>query len=194
MRKIIIVFAFSFVGFWLTPDQQGQRLFDREQFAGAADRFEDPFREGVAWFRAGEFEKSVRAFSRVNTPEAFYNAGNAWVMLGKYDRAVASYEKALAGRPGWQAAEDNLALAAARGELLRAEGGDMGDQKLGADKIVFDKDKDSGGQDTELAGQQATSAQAVQAIWLRQVQTRPADFLRSKFAYQQAMRDRSGEP
>ncbi|MDR4494003.1 MAG: hypothetical protein R3B74_06215 [Nitrospirales bacterium] len=37
-----------------------------------------------------------------------------------------------------------------------------------------------------VAGDQATSYTAVQAVWLRQIQTKPADFLKSKFAYQQA--------
>jgi Ca-activated chloride channel family protein len=34
--------------------------------------------------------------------------------------------------------------------------------------------------------------QALREIWLRQVQTRPADFLRSKFAYQYATRAAGG--
>lgn len=62
----------------------------------------------------------------------------------------------------------------------------MGDQKIGADEVVFDKDKKPGGQETEVAADQAVSDSAIQAMWLRRVQTQPADFLRAKFAYQQA--------
>ncbi len=36
------------------------------------------------------------------------------------------------------------------------------------------------------------SDEELRAIWLRQVQTKPADFLAAKFAYQQAMRQESG--
>jgi Ca-activated chloride channel family protein len=32
----------------------------------------------------------------------------------------------------------------------------------------------------------------MQALWLRRVQTRPADFLRAKFAYQQAAQAEGG--
>jgi Ca-activated chloride channel family protein len=38
----------------------------------------------------------------------------------------------------------------------------------------------------------AKSDEELRAIWLRQVQTKPADFLAAKFAYQQAMRSTPG--
>ena len=68
----------------------------------------------------------------------------------------------------------------------------MGDQEIGADKIVFDKDKSNEGQETELEGAKALTDPEIQALWLRRVQTRPADFLRAKFAWQQALRAETG--
>jgi Ca-activated chloride channel homolog len=72
--------------------------------------------------------------------------------------------------------------------MTTVTGGDMGDQKIGADKIVFDKNAQSEGQDTEVAGGKALSDEEMQSLWLRRVQTRPADFLKAKFEYQQAMK------
>ena len=186
MRTAGFLLALSWMGLWLTPDQQGRRLMERESFAEAAETFHDPMWRGVAWYRAGEFEKATQAFARVSSAEAQYNLGNCWVLLGKYEKAVASYDRALQSRPQWKEASENRDLAAARAKLVEQKGGEMGDQKIGADEIVFDKDKKKGGQDTEVAGEQAMSDAAVQAIWLRQVQTKPADFLKAKFAYQQA--------
>jgi Ca-activated chloride channel family protein len=186
MRTAAVLLALSWMSLWLTPDQQGRRLMKRESFAEAAETFNDPMWRGVAWYRAGEFEKATQAFARVSSAEANYNLGNCWVLLGKYDKAVASYDRALEQRPDWKEARENRDLAAARAKLLEQKGGDMGDQQIGADEIVFDKDKKPGGQDTEVAGEQAMSDAAVQAIWLRQVQTKPADFLKAKFAFQQA--------
>ncbi|WP_166831647.1 tetratricopeptide repeat protein [Thalassoroseus pseudoceratinae] len=186
MKYAGLILAVSWAGLWLTPDQQGQRLLEQKQFTDAAKTFDDPMRQGVAWYRAGEFEKAVQAFSRVSSAESSYNQGNAWVLLGKYDRAIQSYQHALKYRPSWKDAQENLALAKARAKQLESKGGDMGDQKLGADEIVFDQNKPKGGQDTEIAGEQAVSDASVQAIWLRQVQTKPADFLKAKFAYQNA--------
>jgi Ca-activated chloride channel family protein len=70
----------------------------------------------------------------------------------------------------------------------------MGDQKIGADEIVFDSAGKNAGQDTEIAGAQALSDQEIQALWLRRVQTRPADFLKAKFAFQLAAADPGEAP
>ena len=43
-----LVLALAAWEFWFTPDQQGDRLFKREQFAEAAEVYGDPMRAGVA--------------------------------------------------------------------------------------------------------------------------------------------------
>ena len=107
-------------------------------------------------------------------------------MRGKYETAIAWYDRALKQRPDWKEAIDNRALAEARAKMVKRTGGDMGDQKIGADKIVFNKNTPNEGQDTEVAGGAALTDQEIQALWLRRVQTRPADFLKAKFFYQLA--------
>jgi Ca-activated chloride channel family protein len=175
-------------GWWLTPDQQGQRLFDQERFLEAAERFEDPPRRGAAYYRGGDFERAAGVFGRIRSPEAAYNRGNALVLLGKYDDAIRSYELALELRPGWTEAQDNLALAAARKALLAPpesdEGGTGG--MLGADEVVLD---DSGrvansGAEEVVEGESGLSDAELRAVWLRRVQNDPADFLRARFAWQ----------
>jgi len=110
-------------------------------------------------------------------------------MHGKYSQAVACYDRALEKRLGWTQAEENKQPAITRGAKISETGGDMGDQKLGADKIVFDKNaKNEEGQATVIDGGNAMSDQQIQAIWLRRIQTRPADFLKAKFSYQQALK------
>lgn len=182
----------SLITYFLTPDQQGQRHFQRGEFAPAAKAFHDPMWQGTAWYRAGEFEKAAQAFARPDTAEAYFNQGNAWLMRGKYDTAITCYDQALEKRLGWKEATENRALASARMKMTEAPGGDLGDQKLGADKIVFDKKAKNEGQETEVAGGKALSDQEMQALWLRRVQTRPADFLKAKFSYQQAARAEGG--
>ena len=188
MRMLAVIATLTWAGLWFTPDQQGRRHFERGEFLAAAETFQDPLWQGAAFYRAGEFEKAARAFARRDTAEAHYNQGNAWLMNGKYEDAIARYDRALTRRPGWQEAADNRELAAARLKMTTVTGGDMGDQKIGADKIVFDKNAKSEGQDTEVAGGKALSDQEMQSLWLRRVQTRPADFLKAKFEYQQAMK------
>lgn len=189
--KTFAFIAAIWTGLWFTPDQQGQRDFNRAEFEAAAQSFRDPMWQGVAWYRAGEFEKAAQAFARRDTAEANFNQGNAWLLRGKYETAITSYDRALEQRPDWREAQENRELALARAKMVEQPGGEMGDQMIGADKIVFDKKKNSGGQDTEMAGEQAASNASVQAMWLRRVQTKPADFLKAKFAYQNAM-DKEG--
>jgi len=168
---------------WFTPDQAGQRLFRLQQFNEAAETFRDPIWQGVAWYRAGEFEKAVPAFARAEGADARYNQGNAFMLMGQYEQAVEQFDKALIERPDWQAAITNRTIAAARAEALKEEGGDFGDQQIGADEIRFDK-KNPGGQETTLEKEKATTDSNMQALWLRRVQTSPSDFLKAKFQYQ----------
>lgn len=178
----------------LTADQGGYRLFEQANYAEAATHFVDPMWRAAALFRHGEFEEAASLFAAYDTAEGAFNHGNALLMAGKYEAAVTRYERALALRPAWEDAEVNREIARVRAQALKKEGGDMTGGKLGADDIVFDQGKPppSAGEEQVPGGQEATDAE-LRAIWLRQVQTRPADFLRSKFAYQHAKRSQ-GEP
>jgi len=186
---IPLLSAITWSSLWFTPEQQAQRLMDARDYHSAAETSRDPLRQGVAWFRAGEFEQAEQAFARVPTAEAEFNRGNCLVMRGKYEAAVERYDRALELRPEWEDAMVNRSVAVARAKLTEQTGGDMGDQKIGADKIVFDKNKKPGGEATEPEGGQPLSNSDMQALWLRRVQTKPADFLKSKFAYQLASGD-----
>jgi Ca-activated chloride channel family protein len=194
MKTLAVIAAVTWwSSLWFTPDQQGQRHFQRGEFTEAAAAFQDPMWQGAALYRQGEFESAAQAFARRDSAEALYNQGNAWLIQGAYDTAIASYDRALEKRPDWEAALENKELAVARAKLVEQKGGDMGDQKIGADKIVFDKDAKNEGQETEVSSAQAMSDQEIQAMWLRRVQTRPADFLRAKFSFQEAARTEGGD-
>jgi len=184
----LCVVLFAPKTFWFTPDQQAQRLTARGDFAEAAKLFSDPLRQGVALYKDAQFEGAAAAFARVNTPEGHFNRGNALVMRGKYEEAVQAFERALKLRPDWPAALNNLEIARLRAALLKKEGGEMTGGKMGADEIVFEtgKSKREGGDTMETEEAQPLSNQELQSLWLRRVQTKPADFLRAKFAFQLA--------
>jgi Ca-activated chloride channel family protein len=184
------------IDWWLTPDQQGQRLLARGEYAEAAERFRDPMRRGVALFRAGDFEGAAALFGRLATAEAAFNRGNALVMLGKYEDAIASYDQALQLRPGWGEAEENRRIARIRLERRQPPEDDAGGTggKLGADEIVFDERGTKGSSEEVVEAETEPSDQELRAIWLRRVQTRPADFLRSRFAYELARQREEAGP
>lgn len=174
---------FGWREFWLTPDQRGRVLMSANRPADAARSFHDPLWRGVALFRARDFKGAAQAFAVEDSAESAFDQGNALVMLGQYDDALKRYDRALALRPGWPEALKNREIARIRGERRKTQGGETGQTDSRPDEIVFDKTK-KGGDDTTVEAAMPMSDEAVRALWLKRVQTRPADFLRVRFAHQ----------
>ena len=201
--KRILLFGFGLVviilsigtwrvpNFWRSPDQHGDAFLRAKKFAEAAKAYSDPWRMGVAQYRNGDFEAAAKTFSRVPGAVGAFDQGNAWLMHGSYDAAVASYDRALGFRAGWKDAEENKALALGRKKKIEQSGENREQEQTGPnpeeeppDEIVFDqKGADAKGNPVEMA-QGDVSDEALRASWLRRVQTTPGDFLRAKFAYQ----------
>jgi Ca-activated chloride channel family protein len=176
--------AADLLGPWLTPDQQGRLYFQRGDFARAAAHFADPMWKGVALYRAGNFAAAIDAFALADTPESYYDQGNALARLGKYPQAVRSYEEALKRRPGWVEAKRNLALV--RKLIPPPKKEDYGEAPdLPPDQIKFD-DLGKKGKRGEV---QLSAAQTAE-MWMRNIQTSPAQLLRRKFALEDQRRER----
>ncbi len=183
---ILVARTGSVVGLFLTPDQRAQRLVDRGEYIEATAQFSQPLRHGVALFRAGEYDQAAAAFVRVNTAAGHFNRANSLVMRGTYADAIKAYDRSLELRPEWTPAVENRDIARRRAERITRQGGDMTGGKLGADEIIIEPGTGDNkpGQTEVTAGGQQMSDQELQALWLRRVQTKPADFLRAKFAFQ----------
>ncbi len=190
---------FRFADLWLTPDQQGRYYFERGEYEVAAERFEDPLWRGIAFYAAEDFDSAAGQFSLVDSAEGWFNRGNALTHLESYPEAVAAYEQALERRPEYPEAVANRDYVTLfipwRPDSGGGESGVTG-RDGEADEIVFDADQqrlNEEGIDTEMEGEggMLTEAQLAE-MWLRQVETSPADFLRWKFAYQQQL-GRPGE-
>jgi Ca-activated chloride channel family protein len=176
---------------WLTSDQQAQRMADSGDHAAAAQLFSNPMRSGTQWYRAGEFERAAAEFGRLEAADAYFNRGNALVFQGKYEDAIQVYERALQMQPNWPEAEENRQLAQVRKARLERPEDDAGGTggMLEADEIVFDlnsSSKPGQGEQTVDEGGGLRDDQ-LREMWLRRVETRPADFLAARFAYQLAL-------
>jgi len=174
--------------FFFTADQQGQRLYRHGKYDEAANRFAGLQWRAASFFRAGDFKQAASLYSGVSSAEGAHNHGNALVMLGQYEEAIKSYDRALSEKPNWQDAEKNRQIAIARADKLAKKGGDMTGGKLGADDYVIGDFKSNTQQGEQTEQLQAEGEADIQAMWLRRVQTKPADFLRAKFAYQYSMK------
>jgi Ca-activated chloride channel family protein len=179
--------SLRFADLWLTADQQGRRLFERGEYDEATRRFVDPMWKGVAAYSSGEFERAAESFARLTTAEASFNLGNAYAMVGRYQEAVTAYEAAIAERPGWAEAIENretvLALIPVEPDLPEEEQ-TSGDPSFDPDEIQFDE-KGKKGKPGEVQVEQLTDQQLAE-MWLRRLETSPADFLRQRFALEAA--------
>ncbi|WP_010223297.1 VWA domain-containing protein [Pseudomonas donghuensis] len=102
--------AFEFNDLWLRPDQQGQRLLERQRPADAARHFADPQWKGLALYQAGDFNGAARQFAQGNSAADHYNRGNALARSGELEAALDAYEQALERQPELQPALVNKAL------------------------------------------------------------------------------------
>ncbi|UCH84161.1 MAG: hypothetical protein JSW50_00280, partial [Candidatus Latescibacterota bacterium] len=181
----------SFDDLWWTKDQQGRRLFEQQRYAEAADRFENWMWKGVAAYRAGDFELAVETFSLVDSPESYFNQGNALARLGALENAVAAYDAALAERPDWPEAVANRDLVAslipAEPEADESQRG--GDPTFDADQIEFDE-KGKKGKKGEVQ-QTAFNDEQIAEMWMRRLQTSPGAYLKTKFAIEVEERSRT---
>lgn len=113
-------------GWWLNQEQQAQQLLELEQYQAAAELSEQPFRQGVAYYRAGDYQAAVDRFAQLDSAQSWYNRGNALAQLQQFEAARDSYEQALKRRSDWPEAEENKALME---QLLEQQKQQDGEQK-----------------------------------------------------------------
>lgn len=184
---------------WLTRDQQGQLYFQRGDYGEAAQRFENDYWRATAFYAAEQFQQAATLYARLGSADGWFNQGNALAHLEQYDSAIEAYQRALQLRPEWLQAQQNLELAIALAAKPKPvdDYGSGKATKIGADKVVFESGTERMKQaQQEISVQSQLSQQQLNELWMRRLQTTPADFLRNKFLYQLDQPDESlnGEP
>jgi Ca-activated chloride channel homolog len=175
----------SWIDLWLTPDQQGRYYFQKAAYERAAERFEDPMWKGLALARAGKYEDALNEFALSDSAEGWYNQGDALAHLGKYPEAVQAFSEALARRNGWPEAQENLDMVKS---LIPPPAKKQEEREEPAedtpDKVQFDE-KGKQGKKTKMQMAEMDPKKLAE-IWMRNIQTTPADFLRRRFEMQAA--------
>jgi Ca-activated chloride channel family protein len=107
--------AFEIQKLFENADQQGLAEFTNANFAQAAEIFSDPYKKGVALYRAGQFAAAEQQFNAVQRSSvqtaSIYNVGNCQMQQKKWRAAINSYERVLQIDPKHEDAIFNLDLA-----------------------------------------------------------------------------------
>ena len=172
----------GFLSLFLTADQQGRRHYEALEFRAAFERFDDAAWKGVAAYRSGLYTDAAANFGRLPTAEGFFNRGNALMKGREYANAAKAFEQAIAERPEWIEAQENLELASyVVSYIERArEQSDTGDEsELSADDFVFDNTEDRG-IEIEVTRESTLELESAEK-WMRSVDTETRDFLQKRF-------------
>jgi len=162
---------------FFTRDQQGRWAFEHDHLPQAAALFIDPYWKGIAAYHAADYDLALATFARLDTPQAYFYLGNIYVRRFKFDQAIAAYTQALQLQPQFPEATANLALAQAL--LQDTESAEQNAPETKPDEVKFDKAPGKG-QSKAIKTEQAAS----DALWLQNLTTSPAKFLRQKFRLQ----------
>lgn len=162
---------------FFTRDQQGRWAFEHDHLPQAAALFIDPYWKGVAAYHAADYDLALATFARLDTPQAYFYLGNIYVRRFKFDQAIAAYTQVLKLQPQFPEATANLALA--RALLKDTESAEQNAPETKPDEVKFDKAPGKG-QSKAIKTEQAAS----DALWLQNLTTSPAKFLRQKFRLQ----------
>jgi Ca-activated chloride channel homolog len=135
-----------------------------------------------------DWDCAIDAFAMAETPEAFFNLGNAYAQRGDLELALSAFDEALEMRPAWVEAQENRTLVASLipPSPAEPEGGqeEASDPNLPPEEVRFDE-KGNKGKRGEIDRSLLTEDQMGE-IWLRGLSTSPARFLAQKFAVQAA--------
>ena len=142
-------YAFDWQNFFQTKDQQAQQQFEQQRYKEAAENFRNPEWKASAYYKAGEYEKSLKSLEKIKTSDAFYNKANALAKMGKLQEALKAYQQALKINPKHEDALYNKKLVEKELEKQQQQ-----KQQQQPNKQSSQKDKQQQQQDKEQQGQE----------------------------------------
>ena len=104
--------AWEWRDLFINDNQRAYELLQEGQAAEAAQAFDDSTWQGIASYKAQEYEEALQHWSKEESPITSYNRGNALARNGKLPEALEAYDRALASEPDWEDAQFNRDLVA----------------------------------------------------------------------------------
>lgn len=178
---------------FFTPDQQGRWYFEQDKLPLAAKHFSDPYWKGLAAYQAAEFDDALASFAHMANgpveqhPAAYFYIGNTQARLMRYQQAITAYTEALRLQPDFPQARFNLELVTELQRQFEIDQQSAPQDDEGTEQYD-DKGEPGKGKEAMINASKPTAAD----VWLRNLSTSPAGFLRNKFRLQQQLDPSAG--
>ena len=186
----------AFLDLWLTHDQQGRLWFERGDYDRAAAVFDDPRWRGVSAYAAQDFPTAAQYFGQYQDAASLLARANALAHAREYVPARDAYRDLQSRFPKHPAPDVNLPIVQRliddNQRLSESQKGELGD--LSAEQEEGPESSE-GDERLTLREGEALDAEALlqdpalTAMWLRQVQRDPSEFLANKFYLQFEQRE-----
>ena len=99
--------AFDWQTMWQNNDQRASQLFESGEHAAAAELFDNPQWRASSKYRSGDYAAALETWQQFEGDDADYNRANTLARLGRYDDALAAYQRLLEQNPAHQDARYN---------------------------------------------------------------------------------------
>jgi Ca-activated chloride channel family protein len=180
---------------FLTQDQRAQMALNRADYKLAANLFEDPLRKGLSAYFSEDFAVAAVHFQELESDEALFNLATAFAHASNYLYSQASYEVLLERNPDYPGAVKNHSIVKAIVDEMLAMGEQQqeGQQQQRSQEVENTLDEDIGEMQMEfgtreppeqITAEDLMNNPEMAELWMKQVQSDPAEFLSAKFQMQ----------
>lgn len=163
MRKgyLIPLFLLFFIpseAYFKNSEELGVEAVLEGNYEKALQTLQDPYRKGVAAYKAGHFEEAESLFRNSTRAEvalsAQYNLGNALAQSGKLKEAISAYEEVLIKDPSHIRAKENIELLKKMLEEEKQNQEENKDQQEQSQENKDQEEKQDQGQGNDSEGQE----------------------------------------
>ncbi|WP_333874268.1 VWA domain-containing protein [Methylobacter sp.] len=147
-------YALGWQDLWQTKDQQALQAYKKQDFAKAAEQFENPDWKAAADYKAGEYDKALENLKNSKSVSSTYNQGNALAKAGQLEQAVKAYEKALAINPNDADAKHNKDVVEKELEKQKQQNQQKDDKQQSKEQSEKDSQQNKDNEQSEKSGEQ----------------------------------------
>jgi len=193
----------KFADLWLTRNQQGQILFEMQQYEQAAVTFNSTRWQAYSFYGAEKFEQSATLYNQYSSVNEILARANAFAHDRRYIKARDIYQQIIDNDPTNESALTNLAIVQKIIDNVNRLSESQKAEESASSKELGDEPQTGDGAEKkemrkqvieQLSAEQLLLDPKLNDMWLRQVQKEPSRFLSQKFHMQLIKRQKSPAP